>query len=71
MASAVAPSVVLPPLPRAAGACDAAVTRSRLDRGATINRILDWCDEARAGGRAERAQFLTCLAWEAYDRLPA
>jgi hypothetical protein len=38
-----------------------------LDRTSVINRILDWSDEARAKGRNDRAQYLTCLAWSAYD----
>src|SRR5271156_5513332 len=45
-------------------------TRPRIDRATTINRLLDWSDEARSVGRVRRAEYLVCLAWDAYDRAP-
>jgi hypothetical protein len=44
--------------------------RPRADRARTVNRLLDWSDEARATGRERRAEYLVCLAWDAYDRIP-
>jgi len=44
-------------------------SHSRLDRDTIINRLLDWSEEARRAGRVRRAEFLVCLAWEAYDRV--
>jgi hypothetical protein len=40
------------------------------DRETIVNRVLDWAEEARARGRVRRAEYLVCLAWEAYDRVP-
>jgi len=34
-------------------------------RGA-IERLLDWCDQARLDGRERRAEALLFLAWKAY-----
>jgi hypothetical protein len=53
-------------------ACASAADHShwRYDRGTVVNRLLDWSDEARRLGRVRRAEYLVCLAWEAYDRLP-
>jgi hypothetical protein len=45
--------------------------RRGYSRETVVNRLLDWHDEARRAGRAERADFLVYLAWEAYDRLAA
>lgn len=42
----------------------------RADRATIVNRLLDWSDEARATGRLRRAEYLVCLAWDAYDRVP-
>ena len=42
----------------------------RSNRGTIVNRLLDWSDEARRLGRLRRAEYLVCLAWEAYDRVP-
>lgn len=42
----------------------------RADRDTIVNRLLDWSNEARRVGRVERAEYLVCLAWEAYDRAP-
>jgi len=43
---------------------------ARFDRDTIINRLLDWAVEAREQGRVRRADYLVCLAWEAYDRVP-
>lgn len=45
-------------------------TRSRSNRDTIVNRLLDWSDNARRLGRVRRADYLVCLAWEAYDRVP-
>ena len=45
-------------------------THARFDRETIINRLLDWAVEAREQGRVRRAEYLVCLAWEAYDRVP-
>ena len=45
-------------------------SHSRSNREAIVNRLLDWSDEARRLGRVRRAEYLVCLAWEAYDRVP-
>src|SRR5580658_2474868 len=44
--------------------------RPRADQAAIVNRLLDWSDKARATGRVRRAEYLVCLAWDAYHRLP-
>ena len=43
---------------------------SSSDRETIVNRLLDWAEDARARGRERRAEYLVCLAWEAYDRVP-
>jgi hypothetical protein len=43
---------------------------ARFDREKIVNRLLDWAEEAREQGRARRADYLVCLAWDAYDRVP-
>jgi hypothetical protein len=55
-----------------AQACACAGDRShrRYDRETMVNRLLDWSEAARALGRVQRAEYLVCLAWEAYDRVP-
>ena len=45
-------------------------SHSRSNQGTIVNRLLDWSDEARRLGRVRRAEYLVCLAWEAYDRVP-
>jgi hypothetical protein len=45
-------------------------SHSRSNRGSIVNRLLDWSDEARRLGRVRRAEYLVCLAWDAYDRVP-
>ena len=52
-------------------ACASVVDRSRprADRATIVNRMLDWSDEARATGRVRRAEYLVCLAWDAYERV--
>jgi hypothetical protein len=32
-----------------------------------IERLLDWCEQARRSGRERRADALLLLAWKAYD----
>ena len=48
--------------------CRATDTPVALSRDKLVNRLLDWAQEARLGGREERAEMLLALAWEAYDR---
>lgn len=43
---------------------------AHFDRDTIINRLLDWAAEAREQGRLRRYDYLVCLAWEAYDRVP-
>ncbi len=45
-------------------------SRACSEREKVVNRLLDWADEARRQGRMRRADFLVCLAWDAYDRVP-
>lgn len=45
-------------------------SRPRFDRATIVNRMLDWSDEARAKGRVQRAEYLVCLAWDAYEQAP-
>jgi hypothetical protein len=45
-------------------------SHSRSNRGAIVNRLLDWSEEARGQDRLRRAEYLVWLAWEAYDRVP-
>ncbi len=53
-----------------ASPCIVSLSRRRADRATTVNRLLDWSDEARARGRVRRGEYLVCLAWDAYDRVP-
>ena len=78
MRKMVEPSVVSTPLGRVVVSTargldrrEGVINEARMpssERAMTIDRILDWYDEARASGRMDRAHFLTCLAWEAFDR---
>lgn len=48
---------------------DLDVRDSHSDWETVVTRLLDWADEAKLRGRARRADYLVCLAWEAYERL--
>jgi hypothetical protein len=49
---------------------DSSRVHSHSSRVTIVDLLLDWSDEARRLGRVQRAEYLLCLAWEAYDRLP-
>jgi len=36
-----------------------------------IDRVLTWAEEARNNGRELRAEYLVCVAWQAYDEVCA
>ena len=48
----------------------ATAAHAHFDRETVVNRLLDWAVEARERGRVKRADYLVCLAWDAYDRVP-
>ena len=53
-------------------ACALAVDYAHLrsNRDTIVTRLLDWSDEACRLGHVRRMEYLVCLAWEAYDRVP-
>jgi len=48
--------------------CGVPETTTPSSRDKTVNRLLDWAEDARMAGRRERAEYLLSLAWEAFDR---